>query len=134
MASLDVAFENGDYDSPLIQTNYALWTFSAVSVIVTAGVALSLQKDVTNLRRAKALSVAGKVQFAIGTIITFAVYMIHSKIKFSPTVFDSLSRKVQQQLYWELVALVFIQFMQYVLIIWTLVLTRNLRTDMELDA
>lgn len=133
MASLDVAFEDGDYDSPLIQANYALWTFSAVSVIVTAGLALSLQKDVTNLRRAKALSVAGKVQFAIGTIITFAIYMIHSKIKFS-TVYDSLSYKVQQQLYWELVVLVFIQFMQYVLIIWTLVLARNLRTDMELDA
>lgn len=133
MASLDVAFENGDYDSPLIKANYALWTFSAVSVIVTAGLALSLQKDVTNLRRAKALSVAGKVQFAIGTIITFAIYMIHSKIKFS-TVYDSLSYKVQQQLYWELVVLVFIQFMQYVLIIWTLVLARNLRTDMELDA
>jgi hypothetical protein len=133
MASLDVAFEDGDYDSPLIQANYALWTFSAVSVIVTAGLALSLQKDVTNLRRAKALSVAGKVQFAIGTIITFAIYMIHSKIKFS-TVYNSLSYKVQQQLYWELVVLVFIQFMQYVLIIWTLVLARNLRTDMELDA
>lgn len=79
-----------------------------MSVVVTAGVALSLQKDVTNVKRARALSVAGKVQFAIGTIITFAIYMIHSKIKATASVYDSLSHKVQQQLYWELVVLVFV--------------------------
>jgi hypothetical protein len=61
MASLDDNFDRGDYDYPKITINYALLTFSAVSLIVLASFVLTVQKNVTNLRRARMLAIAGKV-------------------------------------------------------------------------
>jgi hypothetical protein len=61
MASIDFTFDSGNYDKPLIKVNYALWTFGSVSIIVTAGFALSLHKNVKSLSRAKMMAIIGKV-------------------------------------------------------------------------
>ena len=61
MASVDDSFDSGEYDHPLITINYALLTFGAVSLIVLAGFVLTVYKNVTNLRRARILAIAGKV-------------------------------------------------------------------------
>ncbi len=78
------------------------------------------------------LNNAGKYQLGVSIIIAFAVYVVHSKINLRSDVYN-FQPIVTAQLHSEMLALCFLTLFQYIVIIWMLVLTRNLITDLELD-
>ena len=60
LASIDPDFEGGYYASSILTVNYLLWTIGSVSLLIVGGIALSLQRDITNRKRAILLNGAGK--------------------------------------------------------------------------